>query len=222
MNNVAWALLVAAAVVAIIDWIAVARRPSRVETIAKPLVLVLLVVAAIVLDPVDGARRAWFVAALVLSLAGDVFLLPRPDKFVAGLASFLLAHLAYVAGFVAGGIVLAATPVAIVLVCLVGIPLGRRLVAGARASGHADVVVPVIAYVAVIALMVVAALASGNRVAAVGALSFMASDALIGWTRFVRPIAWAPVGIMVTYHVAQVLLVVSLTVEAFKVTIPVG
>jgi uncharacterized membrane protein YhhN len=45
--------------------------------------------------------------------------------------------------------------------------------------------------------------------AAAGALLFMTSDALIGWNRFVRSLAWAPLAIIVTYHVAQMLLVVS-------------
>ena len=42
--------------------------------------------------------RAWFVAALVLSLAGDVFLMLPKDLFVFGLGAFLLGHLAYIVG----------------------------------------------------------------------------------------------------------------------------
>ena len=44
-----------------------------------------------------------------------------------------------------------------------------------------------------------------------GAVFFMTSDALIGEDRFVQPRPWQPVAIIVTYHVAQALLVVSLT-----------
>ena len=58
--------------------------------------------------------------------------------------------------------------------------------------------------------MVASAVASGNAVAAVGALLFMTSDALIGEDRFVVHRDWQPLAIMVTYHVAQALLVVSL------------
>ena len=39
----------------------------------------------------------------------------------------------------------------------------------------------------------------------------MASDAWIGEDRFVRSRSWQPLAIIVTYHVAQALLVVSLT-----------
>jgi hypothetical protein len=55
------------------------------------------------------------------------------------------------------------------------------------------------------------AFASGIALGAIGALLFMTSDALIGEERFVRHRAWQPLAIIVTYHVAQALLVVSLT-----------
>ena len=42
------------------------------------------------------------------------------------------------------------------------------------------------------------------------AVLFMASDALIAWNRFVRRLAWAPVVIMVTYHLGQLGLVTAL------------
>ena len=43
--------------------------------------------------------RAWFVAALVFSLAGDVLLMLPREQFVAGLSAFLVAHLCYIVGF---------------------------------------------------------------------------------------------------------------------------
>ena len=67
-----------------------------------------------------------------------------------------------------------------------------------------------IAYVVVIAAMGASAVASGNALAAVGALLFMASDSLIGETRFVQPRRWGGVAIMVTYHLGQAGLVLSL------------
>ena len=45
---------------------------------------------------------------------------------------------------------------------------------------------------------------------AAGAVTFAGSDTLIAWDRFVRPLRWAAVAIMVTYHVGQALFVVSL------------
>ena len=68
---------------------------------------------AVTLEPVDPAGRAWMVVGLVLSLAGDVFLLGSRRWFVPGLVSFLAAHVAYVVG-----LLLAPTSPGWMLVCL--------------------------------------------------------------------------------------------------------
>jgi uncharacterized membrane protein YhhN len=62
----------------------------------------------------------------------------------------------------------------------------------------------------VISLMVASAIGTGHLLAVAGAASFYASDALIAWNRFVRGTAHAGVAIMVTYHLAQMGLVLSL------------
>ncbi|HKA93281.1 MAG TPA: lysoplasmalogenase [Acidimicrobiia bacterium] len=210
MTAGAWTLLVVAAVLAVGDWLAVARGNKRLEYVCKPGALVALIGVALALDPAHGDVRAWFVLALALSLAGDVFLMLPSDRFVAGLAAFLLAHVAYVIGLTrhggsAGALVVAAVPVVIVA----GL-LGARFLRAARAEGHDELVGPLVAYMAVIAAMVTCALASGNVLAAVGAALFMASDALIAETRFVGPRPGAPVAIMVLYHLGQAGLTLSL------------
>ena len=208
----AWTLLVVAAVLAAGDWLAVARGDERLEYVCKPGALAALIGVAVTLDPVHGDVRAWFVLALALSLVGDVFLMLPTDRFVAGLASFLLAHVAYAIGLTrhggsAGALFVAAIPVVIVA----GL-LGARFLRAARATGHDELLGPLVAYMAVIAAMVTCALASGNVLAALGAVLFMASDALIAETRFVgdRPHRWAPIVIMVTYHLGQAGLTLSL------------
>jgi len=206
----AWTLLVVAVVLAVGDWLAVARDDKRLEYVCKPGTLAALIGVALTLDPAHGDARAWFVLALALSLAGDVFLMLPSDRFVAGLASLLVAHVAYVIGLTrhggsAGALFVAAVPVVIVT----GL-LGARFLRAARATGHDELVGPLIAYMTVIAAMVTCAVASGNALAAIGAVLFMASDALIAETRFVGPRIWAPVVIMVTYHLGQAGLTLSL------------
>lgn len=191
------------------DWVAVSRTHKKWEYALKPLALAALVAASLLLDPADETRRAFFVAALVLSLAGDVFLMLPRDLFVAGLGSFLLAHVAYIGGFIQGGVSVVAAVLSFAVVGIAMGPLGIRIVQGARRA-DARLAIPVSAYVLVIASMGAVAVADGSPVAASGALLFLVSDALIGWTRFVHPLGWAPVGIMATYHMAQFLLVVSL------------
>lgn len=192
------------------NWLAVATDRKLVEYVCKPGALAALVGVALTLDPTRGDTRAWFVVALVLSLAGDVFLMLPSDRFVAGLSSFLLAHVAYVVGLTrhggsASGLLLAAIPVVIIAGTL-----GARFLGAARAAGHRELVGPVVAYMAVIAAMVTCAVASGVVLAGVGAVLFMTSDALIAETRFVGPRRWAPLVIIVTYHVGQAGLTLSL------------
>lgn len=203
------ALLVVAGLVAIADWRAVWRRPASVENLLKPAVLVLLIAAALALDPVDSTQRAWFVVGLVLSLAGDVLLLPAIDRFVAGLASFLLAHVAFIAGFaVAGRGDTRAIGVVAVLALLT--PVAVRVM-GAVRSYERELLAPVLAYITVISMMVAAAYLHGEGVGIVGAIAFASSDSTLALDRFVQHRRWMPVVVMVTYHVAQGLLVVSLT-----------
>ena len=202
--------LLVAAVLAVVDWVGVARGKTVLEYVGKPGALAALVVVALTLDPADSSARTWFVVALVLSLAGDVFLMLPSDRFVEGLASFLLAHVAYVIGFTRdGGSVALILVVAIPVVLVAGV-LGARFLRAATRDGDRSLVGPLIAYMAVIAAMASCALASGNAVAAVGALLFMGSDSLIAETRFVGPRRWGALAIIVSYHVAQALLTVSL------------
>lgn len=210
MTAAAWTLLGIAVIVAVVDWWAVATDRRPVEYVAKPLTMVVLIAAALALDPVDETKRAWFVAALVLSLAGDVFLMLPRDLFVPGLASFLLGHVAYIVGLARAdtsgvGLAVGAATIAVALPLL-----GGRILGAVRRGDEPELAVPVSVYVLVISAMVVAAGASGSALALAGALSFYASDALIAWTRFIQPLAWGRVAVMVTYHAAQAALVASL------------
>jgi uncharacterized membrane protein YhhN len=206
--------LVVAGVFAIGDWIAKARHNRPLEYLCKPATLVALTAAALALDPAADAqaRRGWFVAALVFSLAGDVFLMfddEERDLFVAGLAAFLVAHLCYVAGFWTDPPTDGALVVAVVVVVLCVLPFAARILIALRDEDPA-LRVPVGAYIAVISAMVASAVASGNAAAGAGAALFASSDTMIAWNRFVRPFRSADVAIMVTYHLGQALLVISL------------
>ncbi|MGI8775757.1 MAG: lysoplasmalogenase [Actinomycetota bacterium] len=217
MNGATQILLVLGAAAALVDWWAVHRRDKSVEYVAKPAVMVFLIAAAVALDPIDPARRDWFVMALILSLAGDVFLM-LPDRFIPGLASFLLAHGAYIIGFqfrpehLAGSYPeLGAVGVGVIAAFFLAVVLlvGRRILAGARES-NPKLAIPVAGYMAAIATMVLVAMADFIPLAVAGAALFFLSDTLIGFNRFVRPAPWMPVAIIATYHLAQFGLVASL------------
>ena len=204
---------------ALVDWIAVTRKDARLERVAKPATMAVLIVATAVAWSGDFDQR--FIAtmlALALSLAGDVFLMGERDRFVPGLIAFFAAHVAYIVAF--GGAVI--SPYSVFLgttLVLIGGALFLAVREGLRRKGKPELIFPVLAYVFVVSLMVLAALTApgsdewsrGSVVAAaVGALLFYSSDALIGLHRFVRELSWAPVTIMVTYHLGQIGLAYSL------------
>jgi len=192
--------LLAAIGFAIADWVAVAQERRLLEYLAKPATLGLLLLYA-----ASGPEASWYLlAALALALLGDVYLMLPEELFPAGLAAFLLAHLAYIADF-------DATPMArlgwFAGVALVSIPLARKILGGVTDT---PMRLAVGFYMGVIALMVASAIASGEIVAAAGALLFITSDALIALNRFVGPVAGGRLSIIVTYHLGQLLLVVAL------------
>jgi uncharacterized membrane protein YhhN len=213
VTTAAWLSIAGAVALAVADWIAVSPSvvSKRAEYVLKPATMIPLIAAAAILDPERDAQRVLFLAALVLSLAGDVFLMLPRDLFVAGLGSFLLGHIAYIGGFLLEPRTAAPTLIAVAVVLVAAATLGRRIITAARASDAPAIAGPVALYMAVISMMVVLAAGTAEIFAAAGAAIFFASDAMIAWDRFVQPFRWARPLIMATYHAAQALLVLSLT-----------
>lgn len=215
--------MLAALVAAVGDWVAVARGSKRLEYVFKPLTLVLLIVAAVFLREGDPPARWWFtLAALAFSVAGDIFLMLPRDRFVAGLASFLVAHVCYVVAFNAPPVRgVAAWVIATVAaaVALAAAPVYLRLREAIAGSGRRELLVPITVYVAAIAAMAFFALLTVARpdwndgrgaLAAGGALLFFSSDGMIGWSRFVGDFPGSRILIIVTYHLGQAGLVLGL------------
>ena len=162
--------------------------------LAKPLastgfLAVALAAGALGGDGATGRYGAWVFTALVLSWWGDVFLIPqnRPAVFRAGIASFLLGHVAFAVAFVNRGFdALAAGGAALLLVVPVILVL-RWL----RPHVPRDMAVAVHAYVAVISAMLICAAASlasaGGPAILAGAALFYLSDLAVARDRFVTP-----------------------------------
>ena len=209
MTTTALLLLGVAAVAAVVDWVAVARDNRRVEYVAKPLTMAALIAMALALDPGDQARWMWFVAAGVFSLAGDVFLMLPRDRFIAGLVAFLFGHLCYIVGMAQSPLDLTVALLGLVVVLGAVLLVARRILRAVRAGGQASLYGPVVGYMTVICTMVVAAFAAGPLLAMAGALLFFSSDATLAWQRFVAPLPLGRVTVMVTYHLGQALLLLS-------------
>ena len=212
MSSTAVVLLVAAGAVALVDWWAVRTGQVRVERIAKPLTMALLVgVAATAGDPADDVR-VWLVIGAVLGLVGDVALLSDGElAFMTGLAAFALGHLAYAVAALSIGFDAAwAIPGLAFMVALLWFRFAALTVPGARRAGGTVLAAAVVFYAAVISLMVVSAWGTGAWLAGVGAMCFAASDWVLGHERFVGPLPGGRLSVMVPYHVGQALLIVGL------------
>jgi uncharacterized membrane protein YhhN len=211
VNGAALLLLALALAAAFFDWVAVNQEQKAIEYVCKPLTLALLIGGALALDPADDTVRTWFVAALVLSLVGDVFLmLPSERLFVFGLGAFLLGHVAYIVGMHLDGVDGLRFLGGLVLVMALLAVIGTAILRGVRAGPEPELAGPVVAYMFVISAMVASAIGVGRFPGVVGAGLFYVSDALIAWNRFRRETRHGRLAIIVTYHLAQVGLVLSL------------
>lgn len=175
--------------------------------VCKPLATLLIVRLALVAGPAGRYRHA-VVVGLLFSLAGDVFLMLPGDFFVHGLASFLVAHIAYLMAFTTH-CRFAARPAVFAGWLAVGAVVLPILWPGIPAALR----VPVGAYVALLLAMAAQAgvrsqvrATAGARFAGLGGLFFVLSDSLLAFDRFRTPFAAAPAVILATYFCAQTLI----------------
>lgn len=183
--------------------------PRELAYLAKPLTTVLIILYAWPRG-LDAPRQArWLRLGLLCSLAGDVFLLWPEAGFLPGLLSFLLAHLAYIAGYCQHSrlgrpwwpFALFALIAALVLSRLwPGVPGPLQL--------------PVLVYVVCLASMSAQAWSwwraslGGEREAlarwaAWGGTLFLASDALLAINKFAGPLPEASLWVLSSYWAAQ-------------------
>lgn len=162
-----------------------------------------------------SSYKPFLLIALILSLIGDLLLMFPESCFAFGLGSFLLAHLMYLVTFVKGCSSLLQVPL-IKKLPLLPILLGgvAVLILWSLRGKLVDLVLPVIIYVLAIAAMSIMALNRYQRTSLrsftwvfVGSLVFMLSDSLIAYNKFDDPIEYAPFLIMLTYGIAQGLIV---------------
>ena len=185
---------------------------KQLHYLLKPLTTILIIGLAFSVAPSPAALYSTaIIIGLVFSLAGDIFLMLPDDRFLAGLISFLLAHVAYIVAFVsAAGFHLALVPLALLL--LYGVSLFQQLW-----PGLGKMKMPAFVYMVAILIMAWQALGlwqatsqSNYMLAAIGALFFVLSDSILAYNRFRRPFAAARPLILGTYYFAQWLIALSI------------
>jgi uncharacterized membrane protein YhhN len=216
MTSIFW-LICIVVIAAIVDWIAILRKWPRAKYITKPLVILLLIAWLFLFTELKG-ETILFGLALIFSVVGDIWLMMPGSYFLLGLVSFFLAHCAYIVAF---------TPslpsslwfLIISLVVLAGsssifftqILAGIRRTRGARRLRILSGL-----YCLILALMFVSALSTLFRpewstqqagMAALGGLFFFASDTLLSYDRFVKPIRYGRLLVRITYHLGQIMII---------------
>ncbi len=211
MNHIFFA---AAILTAILEWLAVRLAWRRLEYIAKPGVMILLVAWLCTSSDLEGALL-WFWLGALFSLAGDIFLLLPPERrtFAWGLRAFLLAHVAYIVGL-NHHLAAPALPMLIIaaIISSFSILFGRQIMTGLRKKKLGRLIPPVIAYIFTISIMVFSALITlfcpewklpAAILVATGSTLFMISDSILAWNRFVTNIRQGRLILMITYHLGQ-------------------
>ena len=191
-----------------------AGAPPR---LARSAVKTLAVALLAVLAGMQGGPLL-LVLALALSALGDLFLSRDGDKpFLAGLASFLGAHLAYVALFVmlGGGFAAFATTPSRGVAVGAAVLLGLGMLALLMRRVGPELRLPVTAYVAAILAMVATALTLDAPLVIAGALLFMLSDALLATEKFLLPAIsqqreWMRYAVWGLYYLGQLAITLGL------------
>lgn len=244
MTASVWAWLAAAGVLALLDWLAVARSARRLELCARPGVLGCLLVAAALASPSHVGVHGWLVAALALGLAGNIALVWHPIPAVdfaalvptgrsepvkvprlpsadhtnlgpgrlslLGLLSFLLGHICYSIAMMHYGTDRLSVTFGLILALITLFAFGYRIIAGANAIGGSLLTFGVTVYIVALGSAVVFGVGTAQLWVAYGIVLFAVSDLALATDRFVQARPWAPVTVSVTYHLAQMLLLIGL------------
>jgi len=195
-------LLALALIAALVDWWGVARRRVSVEFIAKPLVDIALIGAALAIETPADITRGLIVAALGAALVGDVVLSTPDARFEAGILATVVAHVLFAAALVEA-VEPATAVVAALLYVGIGIGAAPQIIDGARRQ-HPVAGILIAGALFTAALLGILAAGTGVLIAAIGGGCFFASAALVTWNRFVAPAPGGNALVHATGHLGQV------------------
>ncbi len=216
-------LLLAAFVFAVLEGLALQKKWSKLEWVAKPAVMLCLFVWLFTTVGLSGTTL-WFGLGILLSLLGDVLLMISLDRFfLYGLVAFLVAHVFYIIGF--NSPIPAISAWSVILAILIGwggARVIRRILTSVVTSGNIRMRLPIIVYSVVISLMLLSAMIKLNDLSwnagaallvALGAFLFYISDVILAWHKFVAPIQHGRIYNIAAYHLGQIILIAGVIVQ---------
>jgi uncharacterized membrane protein YhhN len=180
------ALIVATTVC--VGWLvrAESRGDTRAIWIAKPLASIGFVLTALAAGATSTTYGLAIIAALMLSLAGDVLLILKSDRaFLAGLASFLFGHVAFATAFFLHGVTWSVALSALASLAVLAAFVSRWLLPHVKGAMRPAVLAYITVITSMVSLSIAAVAAGGTYWIAVGALLFYASDLSVARDRFV-------------------------------------
>lgn len=187
------------------------KRESRSARVAiKPFASLGLIGVGLAAGALDSTFGLLIFSGIILSFAGDMFLLSRERAFfLGGLVSFLLAQLVYSSAFLTWGVDWLPVAAGGCILMLIGIVVNRWL----RPHLPERMILPVLVYIVAISAMVALALGtvwSGGPVLLLpGAAAFYVSDLAVARDRFISKDfinrAWG----LPLYYIGQILIAAS-------------
>ncbi len=164
-----------------------------------------LTLSVLALTKVVGLKGKLLFAALIFSAGGDIALaLGEGQYFIIGLGLFLVAHIVYIVAFSRDfKAQKSRIPIAVLLVAY------AVAIAVIMTPSLKEMMLPVYVYMVVITLMGIFAAFRGpkSKLVLYGALSFIVSDSILAINRFMVAVPASDYLVMITYYLAQVLIV---------------
>ncbi|MBI9033460.1 MAG: lysoplasmalogenase [Bacteroidales bacterium] len=182
----------------------------KVHYIFKPLTTALVILMSVNLNTDQSFYGYLITTGLCFSLLGDIFLMLPSDRFMHGLSSFFLAHLIFIWAFMqqriefSWGFSMVMILIPIITILFTYQKLGKMLL-------------PVTLYMFVLTFMSWSAWSVYFResesqlfIAATGTVSFLISDSVLAWDRFIKKFKAAELILLTTYFIAISLLALSI------------
>ena len=189
---------------------------NTVHYFTKPAILISLIIYFLSQNDNLNTKTKWLVLlALIFSLLGDILLMfvdKSANFFMSGLLSFLIAHIMYILVFLKTKKSTKNTDTFIAVLLIYASVIFYFL-----KDGLGNLLIPVIIYMATILTMILTAFLRKSSVTKIsfylvffGALFFVISDSILALNKFYKPLPFAGINIMITYALAQLLIVFGL------------
>jgi uncharacterized membrane protein YhhN len=193
-----------------------AESLKTVHYLAKPAIVISLIFLFIKTSkPLTKPIKNLTILALAFSLLGDVLLMfvdKSPHFFTMGLVAFLIAHIMYILLFLKHRNKDCSPYGFIILLLTYGASLFYFLKEDLGAM-----LIPVLIYTIAILSMATSAYLRKDKVNVLsygfvflGAISFLISDSILAINKFYQPLLWSNYSIMITYALAQYLIVIGI------------